>query len=66
MRPDGGERRSPLPMDTLLDLAIQLAEAFEAAHRNGTIHRDVKRAGIFVTERGQAKVLNFGLAKLII
>jgi serine/threonine protein kinase len=60
-----GQQKKPLPTSEMLDLALQIVAGLEAAHTKGIIHRDVKPANIFITNRAEVKILDFGLAKMV-
>ncbi|MCH7677811.1 protein kinase, partial [candidate division KSB1 bacterium] len=60
----GATGRSPLPVDEIIKYATQIASGLQAAHEKGVTHRDIKSANIMVTESGQVKIMDFGLAKI--
>jgi serine/threonine protein kinase/tetratricopeptide (TPR) repeat protein len=64
IRPVGAQHAVPMPIDKTIDITIQIAEGLQEAHQNQIVHRDIKSANIIITQKGQVKILDFGLAKL--
>ena len=60
-----GQQKKPLPTNEVIDLAMQVVKGLEAAHEKRIVHRDIKPANIFITNRGEAKILDFGLARMV-